>query len=298
MPNRILRDWTDSFTMDDLDVHAERFFVRLIMKVDDFGRFSADKRLLKSQLFPLKSDIRDTDIARFLTACEKAGLITIYTVASKCYLQIENFKQTLRQKTTKYPSPDECIANDMQVLSNSVSIASLKRNETETRNEEETETENTPIIPKGEEREKTNIDNKTSNNQQYEELSKKVATKKVFIPPTAENVQEYCDERKNGINGDEFVNFYQSKGWMVGKNKMKDWQAAIRTWEQSRKNNGKSNNQNSNNGFSYQNGNTATCFKASGKKSASSILAERARREAARNCNGGDFTTEAEVVIT
>lgn len=135
MPNRILRDWTDSFIVDELDVHAERFFVRLIMKVDDFGRFSADKRLLKSQLFPLKSDIRDTDIARCLTACEKAGLITIYTVASKCYLQIENFKQTLRQKTTKYPAPDECIADATHMISNSESIASLKRNETETRNE-------------------------------------------------------------------------------------------------------------------------------------------------------------------
>lgn len=141
MPNRILRDWTDSFIVDELDVHAERFFVRLIMKVDDFGRFSADKRLLKSQLFPLKSDIRDTDIARCLTACEKAGLITIYTVASKCYLQIENFKQTLRQKTTKYPSPDECIADATHMISNSESIASLKRNETETRKETEEEGE-------------------------------------------------------------------------------------------------------------------------------------------------------------
>lgn len=147
MPNRILRDWTDSFIVDELDVHSERFFVRLIMKVDDFGRFSADKRLLKSQLFPLKSDIRDTDIARCLTACEKAGLITIYTVASKCYLQIENFKQTLRQKTTKYPAPDECIADATHMISNSESIASLKRNETETRNETEEEGEKNIHLP-------------------------------------------------------------------------------------------------------------------------------------------------------
>ncbi len=145
MPNRILRDWTDSFIVDELDVHAERFFVRLIMKVDDFGRFSADKRLLKSQLFPLKSDIRDTDIARCLTACEKAGLITIYTVASKCYLQIDNFKQTLRQKTTKYPAPDECIADATHMISRCESIASLKRNETET--EVETEEEGEKNIP-------------------------------------------------------------------------------------------------------------------------------------------------------
>lgn len=146
MPNRILRDWTDSFTLDNLDVHAERFFVRLIMKVDDYGRFSADARLLKSNLFPLKSDIRDSDISRWLTACEKAGLITVYTVALKSYLQIDNFKQQLRQKTSKHPSPDECIANDTHTHSNSESIAHLKRNETEVETETEGEGQNPPPI--------------------------------------------------------------------------------------------------------------------------------------------------------
>lgn len=241
MPNRILRDWTDSFSVDELDVHTERFFVRLIMKVDDFGRFSADYRLLKSNLFPLKSDIRDSDISRWLTACEKAGLITVYNVASKSYLQIENFKQTLRQKTTKYPSPDECVADAKQMHSKCESIASLKRNEVETETELETET-NPPIIPQGDESDLFSI-NKENNTGNYleQDLSKKIAAKKVFIPPAADVVQQYCTERKNGITGEEFVNFYQSKGWMVGKNKMKDWQASVRTWEQSRKNNGKSN---------------------------------------------------------
>lgn len=143
MPNRILRDWTASENVNNLDVHSERFFVRLIMKVDDYGRFSANVRLLNSTLFPLKSDIRDSDIARWLAACEKAGMITVYNDASKSYLQIENFNQTLRQKTTKYPSPEECLAYDTQVHSNGEASASLKRNETETRNEEEEEGEKT-----------------------------------------------------------------------------------------------------------------------------------------------------------
>lgn len=54
-----------------------------------------------------------------------------------------------------------------------------------------------------------------------------------FVPPTPEEVNAYCQERHNGIDGTEFVDFYTSKGWMVGKNKMKDWQAAVRTWERS-----------------------------------------------------------------
>lgn len=52
-----------------------------------------------------------------------------------------------------------------------------------------------------------------------------------FIPPTVEEVNAYCRERNNSIDGESFVNFYESKGWYVGKNKMKDWKAAVRTWE-------------------------------------------------------------------
>lgn len=52
-----------------------------------------------------------------------------------------------------------------------------------------------------------------------------------FKIPNLQEVQNYCNERKNGISAFKFINFYQSKDWMVGKNKMKDWQAAIRTWE-------------------------------------------------------------------
>lgn len=52
-----------------------------------------------------------------------------------------------------------------------------------------------------------------------------------FIPPTVEEVKKYCEERNNGIDANTFVDFYASKGWYVGKNKMKDWKAAVRTWE-------------------------------------------------------------------
>lgn len=57
---------------------------------------------------------------------------------------------------------------------------------------------------------------------------------KRFVPPSVEEVSEYCESRQNGIDPQEFVAFYASKGWMVGKNKMKDWRAAIWTWEKKR----------------------------------------------------------------
>lgn len=55
-----------------------------------------------------------------------------------------------------------------------------------------------------------------------------------FIPPTVDQVKAYCDERRNNVDANTFVDFYTMKDWMVGKNKMRDWRAAVRTWERSR----------------------------------------------------------------
>ncbi len=52
-----------------------------------------------------------------------------------------------------------------------------------------------------------------------------------FVPPSLEEVSAYCQERQNGINPEQFISYYQSKGWKVGKHKMVDWKAAVRTWE-------------------------------------------------------------------
>lgn len=52
-----------------------------------------------------------------------------------------------------------------------------------------------------------------------------------FMPPTLIEVQSYCNERGNKVDADCFINHYEANGWMVGKNKMKDWKAAVRTWE-------------------------------------------------------------------
>lgn len=54
---------------------------------------------------------------------------------------------------------------------------------------------------------------------------------KYFNKPTIIEIKDYCLERNNNIDPNSFFDFYESKGWMVGKNKMKDWKAAIRTWE-------------------------------------------------------------------
>jgi hypothetical protein len=51
------------------------------------------------------------------------------------------------------------------------------------------------------------------------------------IPPSLEEVTAYCNERHNNVDPQQFIDFYESKGWYVGKTKMKDWKACVRTWE-------------------------------------------------------------------
>ena len=66
-------------------------------------------------------------------------------------------------------------------------------------------------------------------------------TKGSFVKPTIIDINEYCKERKNNVDADTFFNFYESKDWLIGKNKMKNWKACIITWEKSRNNKNKDN---------------------------------------------------------
>ena len=62
--------------------------------------------------------------------------------------------------------------------------------------------------------------------------NKKENTKrKKFDKPTIDEIRQYCLERSNGIDAEAFYDFYEAKDWCVGKNKMKDWKACVRTWE-------------------------------------------------------------------
>ena len=65
-----------------------------------------------------------------------------------------------------------------------------------------------------------------------------------FTPPTLEEVQQYCIDRNNKVDAQRFIDFYESKGWMIGKNKMKSWKACVRTWENKDEKNRKSNPKN------------------------------------------------------
>lgn len=71
----------------------------------------------------------------------------------------------------------------------------------------------------------------TKRNEQNKDGEDKPPRAPRFTPPSVEDVAEYCRVRGNQVDPQRFVDFYAAKGWMVGKNKMKDWKAAVRTWE-------------------------------------------------------------------
>lgn len=90
--------------------------------------------------------------------------------------------------------------------------------------------EKTPPAPPEEEK----------NKNTYTPTNTSVCTPKakngVFVPPTVEEAQAYIVEQGYSVDAERFVDFYTAKGWFVGKNPMKDWKAAVRTWERDKQN--------------------------------------------------------------
>jgi len=75
---------------------------------------------------------------------------------------------------------------------------------------------------------------RNSTNKTEQNRTEQSKIKSRFAPPTQEEVASYCLERNNGVDSVKWFNFYSAKGWMIGKTKMKDWKAAVRTWEENK----------------------------------------------------------------
>ena len=69
------------------------------------------------------------------------------------------------------------------------------------------------------------------NTKVYNNTNTTYSNKGRFNKPTLDQVNDYCIERKNNVDAEAFLDFYESKDWKIGKNKMKDWKACVRTWE-------------------------------------------------------------------
>lgn len=94
-----------------------------------------------------------------------------------------------------------------------------------------------PIKPLMDSQETNTNNNNNINTNNNKNTNKEIYKEKRFKKPALEEVKEYCLERNNNINAELFIDYYESNGWKVGKNPMKDWKACVRTWE--KKNNTK-----------------------------------------------------------
>jgi hypothetical protein len=92
-------------------------------------------------------------------------------------------------------------------------------------------TSKTPFKPPANNQQSTNKDDihYKTNKQGNKETS--IVGASHFVPPTFSDVKDYCKERENSVDPQRFIDYYESNGWHVGKNAMKDWKAAVRNWE-------------------------------------------------------------------
>ena len=105
MPNRMLRDWTDSLKFDAIHPACEQLFVRLLMKADDYGRMFAEERMIRSLCYPL-GGMEGIDFAFVIGELEKRGLISCYENGGRRYLSIINWGQRFRGSKPKFPAPE------------------------------------------------------------------------------------------------------------------------------------------------------------------------------------------------
>ena len=115
MPNRYIRESAiESEPVNSLSWQAEVFFRRLLNRVDDFGRFTANTALLRASIFPMQLDrVTEADVQRLIDECEAAGLLFSYSYACKRFIVMNKWEKG-RAKESKYPPPDDDTIKRMQ----------------------------------------------------------------------------------------------------------------------------------------------------------------------------------------
>lgn len=197
--NRLIKVdfWADE-KIGKLSDRAKLLFIGSWIFADDSGVCRANDVYLRNNIFPYNEEVTLNQIREALQELINSGVVVVSEYSGELYLYIVNFK---KHQVINKPSAFRYITDDYgHVFSSSVVVV-----------EEQSH-------PKEKEKEKEKEKVKENNIG-------------IFQKPSFEEVKQYCIERKNNINPETFINHYECNGWMVGKSKMKDWQAAIRKWE-------------------------------------------------------------------
>lgn len=138
----IRRAILDSEKFNSLSTFAQNFYFRLLLVADDYGLYDARKTLLRCALYPLALEkVSESDVSSGLAACEEAGLVRLYSVEGKEYLQIANYGQR-RQARPKYPLPPcDTVGHDEARCATVRHGDSPLKTETETKSQTHTKSE-------------------------------------------------------------------------------------------------------------------------------------------------------------
>jgi hypothetical protein len=233
---------TNSDDFLELPDSSQVLYFHLSMNADDDGFVNNWKSIIR--MTGTKEDDLKILIAKQFVIPFESGVIVIRHWRLNNYLQNDRTKPTIYQKELKQLDTDnnnvyslytECIHS---IEENSIDKNSIDNtlNEFKVCNVFEKNYQCEDICKSTKERcqrrASYNINGKNYCNQHSRGLIPDFEVKqKKFEKPTIEEINKYCLERNNGINAEAFYDFYESKDWYVGKNKMKDWKACIRTWE-------------------------------------------------------------------
>ena len=143
MPNRILKESIcTSESIDRLSWLEEVTFYRLIVNCDDYGRMDARPPILRARLFPLKT-LTDKQVQSAIESLRSAGMIDLYKVDGRSYLQIRQWAlhQQIRSKKSKFPAPDSELKPDDIRCNQMISDAPVIQSESESESESNKESE-------------------------------------------------------------------------------------------------------------------------------------------------------------
>ena len=201
----------DSDAFLDMPHSTQLLYFHLSMRADDDGFINNPKKV--QRMIGCSDDDLKILIAKNFIIPFESGVVVIK------HWRIHNFIRTDRYKETVYQEEKAMLNtkdNKAYTIRNSdgMTLGIPNGNQMETQ------------VRLG--KDSIELDKDIDNN-----MSDKPTTRKRFTPPTLEEVQAYCFERQNGVDAERFIDYYTSNGWQVGKNKMKDWKAAVRTWEKS-----------------------------------------------------------------
>ena len=203
---------TESDAFLDMPSSTQMLYFHLSMNADDDGFVNNPKKI--QRMCGASDDDFKLLVAKSFVILFESGVIVIK------HWKMHNYIQSDRYKPTDYIEEK--------------SMLGLKQNKAYTLDEEQMVTKCIQDVAIG----KDSIGKVREDEVSVVEGSvgeKREEKTKRFTPPTLDEVEQYCLERANGIDAQAFIDFYESKGWMIGKNKMKDWKAAVRTWERKNK---------------------------------------------------------------